>query len=67
VFQVPHFVNTLAVMQLCAFMLQGLVYLCGGPVSWFWTLMPLWLILGVCGLFWLVVLGVVRAIERACA
>ena len=66
-FKVPAFVNTLAVMQLCALAAQGIVYLCGGPVSWFWTLMPLWLVLGACVLWWLVVLGFLRAVERACA
>lgn len=52
------FVGSLASLQFFFLLGKGLLHLCGVQVSWALTLAPLWMLLAVAVLFWLV-LGLV--------
>jgi hypothetical protein len=53
--------SKLGSLQFLFFMGAGLLHLCGVHVSWFWILSPLWILLGIGLLFWVLARAVYKA------
>lgn len=55
------FAASLATLQFIFLLMKGFSSLVGWPMSWFVVLFPLWTLLGIAVLFWVVLGGLVKA------
>lgn len=55
------FVGSLASLQFIFLLVKGFASFIGWPMSWFVVLFPLWTLLGIAVLFWIVLGGIVKA------
>ena len=57
-----QFTGALASAQFLFLLAKGVATLFGYPMSWFVVLIPLWTLLGIAVLFWIVLGSIVRAL-----